>query len=1541
MAAVYPVPELAPTLDELRRIMKSLLEEGDYEHFSDLLQDLNQTELPEIQAQFEERVKGKTNWSTENFLTTILSVRHPIPFSTSMTALLEEDEMKRDKLSRAASLLVAVAMIYKKKNVTKKVQTGLVKERYDPHGETSNVLAATRIPGKDMDEIVRKDSKHAAVISNGGTFCVQILDGEGQTLPGGVIRKQLQNIVERSSTDVDTNDILTFTGLPRSHWSNFRSQLQRNPSTAEYIEKLESSIVVLTLEEKSTPESLSDTMKDICQGQRGSRYYDKLVGLIVYDDGQAGLLIDHSCTDGFKATVFTEILFQLAKEVTLKEVIDHDIPVPEYLDLSAKDLIANIPVIKGNHDVITFDVQIPRDALSVLKDARMRDACLHLSLQLALSTMEPTSSFLIAEPTYMGNFQFGSTDPTYPVSTESRELIATLNTNQPFSVLLDLCMSAVKRHNSLIKSTKVGKAFGPHLGIIRSMLQTKVPEHPILKYLTRLRVPEVVMTGADEEWRGIRSGVGNLYSSDQLVINFLVKHSCVHFTAGARGTFMRLLPDFSKVFTKSLEEMATLFLPLATRKVMLTDVVVQHASAPTADVINKPGTWALALHGGAGGKITTLNGGAGGSLDRDDKVKNLVEFALSSALQLGADMLKAGRASVDVVQEVTAALENCFLFNAGKGAVYNKEGKHELEAAIVDGDRGMYGAMGCLSNVKNPIYGARLVMEKTRHCIVTGDAAESLCAKEGIKPVSSGYFYTDHRKHENQAMDELHPQTVGVVALDIKGKLAASSSTGGLCGKMKGRIGDTAINGAGLIATADCAVSCTGLGEVFLRKCVASSVVGLVTAGQKSLHEACKETVASSLSNGEGGLIAVDKSGNVICEYSSEAMLVGMADSKGTFQAHVLVKPTNESNKICNESQTSGTQCLITEGHTVYPHPSPNTPGTIFVEQDTAQPSSELLTDETSFINLMFAGKIAAQRLQTQLKVQRCALVLENVQSQKPKLQVIPLRGLTREWASVKAEEFDFSHTYNGFVTTKDGPRASDEDLTRVQHKITNKTASNWDYSFYGNSANDNNLFARLIRGEEQQWRIWENSEHVAFLTPFPNTPGYSVVVPRRHLSSDVLNLLDDDFKRLFLAVQEVAVLLKKSFGASGVAIVCEGMEIDYAHVKVIPLCGTGSEALVKETGHHKAYKGYISSQPGPALKEDEVEQLQQLLAKISPPKSFHDPVLHSTRTMANEWYRGLFQVQNTLFHETVNYFSGKMGYKYALTPVTTDCISSPMGLGSDSDPVQIRLFDRDVYLADSMQFTLEYFLRMEDNLPGTYYISSSFRGEDPDATHLNQFYHVECELLGDMHDAIKGAEGYLQHITRAMLKEHRTFITATAGKTDHVEELIRNLAHGLPRLTLKESIDEVDSALVEDVVEGDPKLGKKLTRAAERQLIGNHGNALWVTEMDHLGVPFYQAYTDDSRPGFARNADLLVGMGETLGLGERHITADQVMEALDQHAIELDAYSWYIDMRRQRPLLTSGWGMGSERYLCWLLGHDDVRDIQILPRLKGFSFLP
>ena len=259
------------------------------------------------------------------------------------------------------------------------------------------------------------------------------------------------------------------------------------------------------------------------------------------------------------------------------------------------------------------------------------------------------------------------------------------------------------------------------------------------------------------------------------------------------------------------------------------------------------------------------------------------------------------------------------------------------------------------------------------------------------------------------------------------------------------------------------------------------------------------------------------------------------------------------------------------------------------------------------------------------------------------------------------------------------------------------------------------------------------------------NHTGFTVLVPRAHLPSDIFSLDKADYAQLVEAAHTVAQVLKCAFEARRIGMIFEGFEIEYTHVKLIPVrdppansASLRTQNAIQEADYHESYPGYVTSLNGPAIRDNELlsrdaQAVRKLLQRetLKAPKSWMSPATHTLEVLQSPWYSNLVAAQDSLFHTSIAYFDKTVGYKYAFVPATTDAISSPMGLGSDSLPVSISFLGKETRLADSMQFALEYFLRIQGGLPGVYYINNSFRGEDSDSMHLHQFYHVECELLG------------------------------------------------------------------------------------------------------------------------------------------------------------------------------------------------------------------
>ncbi|ANJ72566.1 isoaspartyl peptidase/L-asparaginase [Ralstonia insidiosa] len=303
----------------------------------------------------------------------------------------------------------------------------------------------------------------------------------------------------------------------------------------------------------------------------------------------------------------------------------------------------------------------------------------------------------------------------------------------------------------------------------------------------------------------------------------------------------------------------------------------------------------LAIHGGAGTITRTAM-----SADKEAAY----EQALNDILAAGQRILVDGGSALDAVTEAVRLLEECPLFNAGKGAVLTSAGTYELDASIMDGATLAAGAVTCVKRLRNPILAARAVMERSEHVLFTSEGAEAFAQAQGLEFVEPDYYYTEARyaqwqrarqqdgmalldhdaaslmAKENAPIDpDSKFGTVGAVACDAQGRLAAATSTGGVTNKKVGRVGDTPIVGAGCFANNVAAVSCTGTGEMFIRAVAAYDVAAQMEYAGKSLADASDDVVMRKLMaiNGRGGMIAVDAQGNVALPFNTEGMYRGFA----------------------------------------------------------------------------------------------------------------------------------------------------------------------------------------------------------------------------------------------------------------------------------------------------------------------------------------------------------------------------------------------------------------------------------------------------------------------------------------------------------------------------------------------------------------------------------------------------------------------------------------------------------------------------------------
>lgn len=331
---------------------------------------------------------------------------------------------------------------------------------------------------------------------------------------------------------------------------------------------------------------------------------------------------------------------------------------------------------------------------------------------------------------------------------------------------------------------------------------------------------------------------------------------------------------------------------------LLLILVTNACSKPEQKKVEKQKKYTLVIHGGAG-NITKDN------LSNERWL--LYQNGLESALDSGYAILNSGGHSIDAVEKTISILENNPLFNAGKGAVYNTNGRQEMDASIMDGKTLNTGAVAGVNEIKNPIFAARKVMDNSKHVMFSGNGAKQFAKEEGLELVDSTYFYSkrrydywrslkdkeqlelDHNKlsfgEDLNIWEHKKYGTVGAVAIDQHGDIAAGTSTGGLTNKKYGRIGDSPIIGAGTYANnKSCGVSCTGTGEYFIRTLAAHEVSSLVEYKHMSIQSAADTVIQNRIAplGGDGGMIVLDTYGDIAYSFNTSGMFRAFKSSDGT-----------------------------------------------------------------------------------------------------------------------------------------------------------------------------------------------------------------------------------------------------------------------------------------------------------------------------------------------------------------------------------------------------------------------------------------------------------------------------------------------------------------------------------------------------------------------------------------------------------------------------------------------------------------------------------
>uniref|UniRef100_A0AC34F7M6 Choline/carnitine acyltransferase domain-containing protein n=1 Tax=Panagrolaimus sp. ES5 TaxID=591445 RepID=A0AC34F7M6_9BILA len=873
----YPIPSLEKTLAEVKTIYQQLFSGAEFSKFEEALLNAD-LEIQEHYKTFQKFVADKQNWSTEMFQTNLLSIRSPIPSSTAISCILQPIESKKDisQSEQASAIIYSIAKLFVNPLILQK-QNPVEYEKT----QQKNMFATIRLPEKICDKLINfSESRHVIVVCKGVPYTFDILDQNRQPINYNIIKANVDAIL-KSTEEKQNVSICELTALNRDKWSEYRNQMLK--TAKQQMDLFQSGIITVILEDFDL--DLKNPIKayDILRDSK-IRNFDQTTNFIVYGNGVTGLICEHSAVDGLimieLAAVIRKMITEFMQKNDSTDVVSIPFTAPPSQLLFNLETVEIFPESLKNEETITFfDFDIFADISNLLKDYKLYDAWIVMAIQIALNqTFDNGSALLVAVPSHVRHFVDGRCDSTYINNKKTEQLFEYLKTANIAELLNDpkrsqtgmkLFLEALEALKNKIRETKCGNAFGTHIAVIRRMLENEKKHQELKNMLQIFAAPSVVITGAADVKENINFGTGNIYASNQICINYLGGKNDVRITIRANGIFNEKIKQLQESLRETLKIMLIFAVQIGIIKEMGATKILLHATSSTKKEMNKKLTFAI--HGGAG-EMTAMM----------PEMIGIIKFALNIAILIGVDSFYQNDDGnvIEVVEAVTKALEDCFIFNAGKGSVFNVKGEHELEASIMDGLNGKAGAVACIKKLKNPISAALKVMNECKHVFLCGNFAEDFCSN--LECVEQKYFDTDLRKQQWKTVKNqmkmvkndvsikyekiercqmLAPQTVGAVAVDENGRLASATSTGGLINKMEGRIGDTAVIGAATWADKNVAVSCTGDGEEFLRKAVASKIAFTYDG---NLAECCNKILKDDMSDALAGIVAIDVKGEIV-----------------------------------------------------------------------------------------------------------------------------------------------------------------------------------------------------------------------------------------------------------------------------------------------------------------------------------------------------------------------------------------------------------------------------------------------------------------------------------------------------------------------------------------------------------------------------------------------------------------------------------------------------------------------------------------------------
>ena len=676
------------------------------------------------------RGPGGISWASSQFKDQLLGLRLPLQ-SSALAGLANFHSASQ--AATTAKLLHRLGVAFTSAELIEFVGTDSASKRFST-SQVVDIFATARIPHDIKDELRTNHlASHVVLWAKGHPYRCDVLDNARQPLRPDLLHATVESILQAANEaqKLERSVAWASSTLPRNVWSGLRASICHSEPNAASMSVIESAIASIALEDL-TPESDQQRLR-MSRGSSSNVYSDSTMGFSIFTDGSCSARADHCVADGGLLCRVLEFLTLGPTLITSAGATGASV---QQLSLELPQNLLQLPDLELRESDRTdsiFHLSQDPDVLALLRATKSLNFTIQLAFQCALLSAMGSEQWLVIEPTDVRSFSQGRCNPNFIVTPEARAFFQAVATKKSFKDVLANFVAAITKYRANAKQVKSGSGVGPGAAMLRgvvSHMADSSDKSVLLDLLRPYQTPDVMFTGVPSS-QNLIAVEAFLYSPNQMAMVYVGKPEGITISLAATGKMAQKFELIKASFSSFLTSIGTVAAALSCVSAMY----------PNRDLASLLGTLQEPSRTSAESKTSlAIHGGAGEVFGVAPSERMFVEFLMTIVVAIGKHSLGIGESALDVAQDCVVALENCPFFNAGKGAVFNAIGEHQLEACIVDGYRGRSGAVANTSTTRSPINAARCVLDKVKPCLISGAEADRFAASCGLEAVANDYF---------------------------------------------------------------------------------------------------------------------------------------------------------------------------------------------------------------------------------------------------------------------------------------------------------------------------------------------------------------------------------------------------------------------------------------------------------------------------------------------------------------------------------------------------------------------------------------------------------------------------------------------------------------------------------------------------------------------------------------------------------------------------------------------------------------------------------